>query len=133
MNNVTQLRPRPNRFATAPRDLVDPAYMAHVADGTIPPDIMAWPAFGGELPRAEDYATRGSAYDLGYAQGFDCQMGGRVVRPTPPIGMPRELLPRFARGVIDGAGCVQQANATARRRCETDDFDPWADLDADLS
>lgn len=131
MNGASSSRRRRNRFSTAPRELVSPSYFVAVAAGEIERDPMAYPAFG-PVPRAEDYADRRAAYDLGFGQGFDCELGGRIERPTPPRGMARALLPRFAIGVLDGAECVQRARAAQGTGTSKDDFDPLADLIVDL-
>lgn len=121
------------RFSEVSRDICDPSYIAAVAAGEREPDPLAWPAFGGTVPQAKDFPDRARAYDLGHHQGFDCEMGGRLEKATPPVGMPRNLLSAFARGVIDGSELVKYARSAQKGTTDGDgDFDPWADLNVDL-
>lgn len=119
-----------NRFSSAPRDLLDISYIVAVAEGTMPRHELAFPAFYGEIPQAEDYVTRENAYALGRFQGWHCELGGRFERPTPPKGMSRALLGAFAAGVLDGAesvAVVRRINAASARGSSS--FDPFSDIE----
>ncbi|WP_374650282.1 hypothetical protein [Dongia sp.] len=97
---------RQSRFRSAPKDLCDITYIVGVCQGSIAPNPCAYTRITGALKPAialDEMETADACRNIGYAQGWECELGGRVEVPTPPSGMPRKYLAAFVGGVLDGA------------------------------
>jgi hypothetical protein len=97
---------RQSRFRSAPKDILDISYLVDVCEVRREPDPCAYTRITGSLKPAitpDEMETADACRNIGYAQGWECEFGGRVEVPTPPSGMPRKYLAAFAGGVLDGA------------------------------
>lgn len=130
---MSNLRPhRWEHLTNAPKELLDITYCLKVAKGEIKSSKYAIPDCLPDFDvKAEDVRDRSHAFQIGYGQGWECEMSGRAWQPTPPVGLPVAWLPAFCEGVLSGADAVKLAEQ-AQRMGGTEDgtgfYDPFGDL-----
>jgi hypothetical protein len=110
-------------------DIIDLDYIIDVAKGRRAPADDAYQVLWSVNPMtAADIETSDDAYGCGYAQGWDCEMSGRLLRPTPPVGLDIELIAAFCRGVIAGSQNVVMNRPDNEKGDSGGFYDPFSNL-----